>query len=153
MAGVGLMLCRVVEQISIQPMVDVVASIGGIVCFLWLLPILFGRARADGDEGIQAFILGFVLGMSLDTAVHSLTGILDLSSIPGLWPIPTVIALASEFGYASLHIARGEMTLRDEGARANWVLIGPGLLLFVQAIISKNQGWVAQLTHWSSVRR
>jgi endonuclease/exonuclease/phosphatase family metal-dependent hydrolase len=149
-AGVGLMLCRVVEQISTQPMVDVVVAVGGTVCFLWLLPLLFGRARDDNGEGLQAFTLSFLLGVSLDTTVRGLTGTLDLSWIPDPWPILTMIALASVFGYSLWRAARGEFTLIDEGSRASWVLIGPGLLLFVQALIFQNQGWVAQLTGWSS---
>jgi endonuclease/exonuclease/phosphatase family metal-dependent hydrolase len=149
-AGAGLMLCRVVEQISTMPAVDVGAAIGGTVCFLWLLPLLFGRARADGAEGMQAFALGFLLGLSLDTTVRGLTGTLDLSWIPGPWPILTIIALTSVFGYALSRTARGEVTLMDEGSRASWVFIGPGLLLFVQALVFQNQGWVAQLTGWSS---
>lgn len=149
-AGVGLMLCRVVEQISIWPMVDVVAAVGGTVCFLWLLPLLFGRARADSDEGLQAFTLGFLLGLGLDTTLRGLTGTLDLSWIPGLWPTLTMIALGCVFGYVLWPVARSEVTLIDEGSRGSLVLIGPGLLLFFQALIFQNQGWVAQLTGWSS---
>jgi len=150
MAGAGLMLCRVVEQISTVPAVDVGAAIGGTACFLWLLPLLFGRARADGDEGVQAFILGFLLGLSLDTALRGLTGTLDLSWIPGPWPILTMIALASVFGYVLWRPARSELSLVGEGPRLSLVLIGPGLLLFIQALVFQNQGWVAQLTGWSS---
>jgi endonuclease/exonuclease/phosphatase family metal-dependent hydrolase len=149
-AGVGLMLCRVVEQISTQPMVDVVVAVGGTVCFLWLLPLLFGRARVDGNEGLQAFTLGFLLGLSLDTTMRGLTGTLDLSWIPGPWPILTISVLASMFGFILWQTMRSEATLIDERFRASWALIGPGLLLFVQALIFQNQGWVAQLTGWSS---
>ena len=149
-AGAGLMLCRVVEQISTVPTVDVGVAIGGTVCFLWLLPLLFGEARADGEEGVQAFALGFLLGVSLDTTLRGLTGTLDLSWIPGPWPILTIIALTSVFGYALWRTARGQVILIDEGFRTSWVFIGPGLLLFIQALIFQNQGWVAQLTGWSS---
>lgn len=149
-AGVGLILCRVIEQISTVPAVDMGAAIGGTVCFLWLLPILFGRGRADGDEGGQAFALGFLLGLSLDTTVRGLTGTLDLSWIPGPWPIITMTALTSVFGYALWHTARSEVTLIDERSLISMVLIGPGLLLFVEALVFQNQGWVAQLTGWSS---
>jgi endonuclease/exonuclease/phosphatase family metal-dependent hydrolase len=149
-AGGGLILFRLVEQISTVPAVDVGAAIGGTVCFLWSLPMLFGLARADGDEGLQSFTLGFLLGLTLDTSVRGLTGTLDLSWIPGLWPILAMIALASVFGYGLWHTAQGEITLLDEDSRARWVFIGPGLLLFFQALIFQNQGWVAQLTGWSS---
>lgn len=149
-AGLGLMLCRVMEQISTQPIVDVVVSIGGTVCFLWLLPLLFGRARADGNEGLQAFTLGLLLGVSLDTTVRGLTGTLDLSWIPGPWPVLSIVALACVFGYSLLHVIEGKLNLIDESSHARWVLSGPGLLLFVHALIFQNQGWVAQLTGWSS---
>ena len=148
-AGAGLMLCRLVEQVSTLPAVDMWAAIGGSVCFLWLLPLLFGRARADGEDGLQAFALGFLLGLSLDTALRGLTGTLDLSWIPGLWPVLTMIALVGAFGYTLWHAARCEVTVIDEGSLASLPLIGPGLLLFVQWLILQNQGWVATLTGWS----
>lgn len=148
-AGTGLMLCRVVEQISTLPWVDVGAAIGGTVSFLWLMPLLFGQARADGNEGVRTFALGFLLGLSLDTTMRGLTGTLDLSWIPGLGPVLTMIALVIVFGYLLWRIARSEVTLIDEGSRLSLVLIGPGLLLFVQALIFQNQGWVAHLTGWS----
>jgi endonuclease/exonuclease/phosphatase family metal-dependent hydrolase len=148
-AGAGLMLCRLVEQVSTLPAVDMWAAIGGSVCFLWLLPLLFGQAQADGEDGLQAFALGFLLGLSLDTALRGLTGTLDLSWIPGLWPVLTMIALVGAFGYALWHAARGAVTVMDEGSLASLRLIGPGLLLFVQWLILQNQGWVATLTGWS----
>jgi endonuclease/exonuclease/phosphatase family metal-dependent hydrolase len=149
-AGVGLMLCRVVEQISPVPALDLFAAIGGTVCFLWLLPLMFGWARADGDEGIQTFALGFLLGLNLDTTLRGMTGTLDLSWIPGLWPIVTMIMLVSVFGYLLWHLTQSEVILMDEGSWLSLVLIGPGLLLFFQALVFQNQGWVAHLTGWSS---
>jgi endonuclease/exonuclease/phosphatase family metal-dependent hydrolase len=148
-AGVGLMLSRLVEQVSTMPALDVGAAIGGVVCFLWLLPLLFGRAKADGESGLQAFALGFLLGLSLDTALRGLTGTLDLSWIPGLWPVLTMIVLVGVFGYTLWHVARGEGTLVDGDFLASLTLIGPGLLLFFQWLILQNQGWVATLTGWS----
>lgn len=148
-AGVGLMLYRLVEQVSTMPALDVGAAIGGVVCFLWLLPLLFGRARAEGEAGLQAFALGFLLGLGLDTALRGLTGSLDLSWMPGPWPVLTMIVLVGVFGYALWHVARGEVVLLDEDFFPSLTLIGPGLLLFVQWLILQNQGWVATLTGWS----
>jgi len=122
-AGMGLMLCRVVEQISTSPALDVGLAIGGTVCFLWLLPLLFAHVRAENDEGVQAFAIGFLLGLSLDTLVRGLTGTLDLSWIPGVWPILTMIALVSVFGYLLWRITQGEVTLSDEGSWRSLVLI------------------------------
>ena len=149
-AGAGLILCRMVEQISIVPAVDLGVAIGGTICFLWLLPLLFGCARADGDEGAQSFAIGCLVGLSLDTSLRGLTGTLDLSWIPGPLPILVVIALTAAFGHELWRLTRSELSLSDVDRRVSLVFIGLGLCLFIEAFIFQNQGWVAQLTGWSS---
>ena len=147
--GAGLMLCRLVEQVSAMPIVDLWAAMGGSACGMWLLPLLFGRARADGEKGLQSFALGLLFGLSLDTALRGLTGTLDLSWIPGPWPLIIMIVLVSAFGYALWRTTRNEVRLEDENFLAGLPLIGLGPLLFAEWQILQNQGWVATLTGWS----
>ena len=149
-AGAGLILCRVMEQISTVPAVDLGVAIGGTVCFLWLLPLLFGCARADGDEGAQSVAIGCLVGLSLDTSLRGLTGTLDLSWIPGPLPILAVVVLAALFGHELWRLTRSELSLLDVDPRVSLIFIGLGLCLFIEALIFQNQGWVAQLTGWSS---
>ena len=147
--GAGLMLCRLVEQVSTPPDMRVWAALGGSACSLGLLLLLFGQARAEGEDGLQTFAMGLLLGLSLDTGLRGLTGTLDLSWIPGPWPWLIVIALVGAFGYALWHVTRNEMSLQGEGFLSSLPLIGLGLLLFAEWQILQNQGWVATLTGWS----
>lgn len=147
--GAGLMLCRLVEQISTPPDLRVWAALGGSACSLGLLLLLFGKARAEGEDGLQMFAMGLLLGLSLDTGLRGLTGTLDLIWIPGLWPWLIVITLVGAFGYALCRVTRSEMSLQGEGFLSSLPLIGLGLLLFAEWQILQNQGWVAALTGWS----
>src|SRR5689334_4330897 len=58
LAGGGLIVFRLAEQFSRSNTGDLWTSLGACVCFLWLLPLLAGRARAEGAPGWQALILG-----------------------------------------------------------------------------------------------
>ena len=147
--GAGLMLCRLVVQVSTPPDARVWAALGGSACSLGLLLLLFGWARAEGEDGLQTFVLGLLLGLSLDTALRGLTGTLDLSWIPGPWPWLIVIALVGAFGYALWRITRNEVSLQDEDFLSSLPLIGLGPLLFAEWQILQNQGWAATLTGWS----
>lgn len=147
--GAGLMLCRLVEQGSMLPDMRVWAALGGSGCSLGMLLLLFGLARAEGEDGLQTFAMGLLLGLNLDTGLRGLTGTLDMSWIPGLWPWLIVIALLGAFGYALWRVTRHEMSLQGEGFLSSLPLIGLGLLLFAEWQILNNQGWVATLTGWS----
>ncbi|MGH2524041.1 MAG: endonuclease/exonuclease/phosphatase family protein, partial [Anaerolineales bacterium] len=147
--GAGLMLCRLVLQVSTPPDAKVWAALGGSACSLGLLLLLFGRARAEAEDGLQTFVLGLLLGLSLDTALRGLTGTLDLSWIPGPWPWLMVVALVGTFGYALWRITRNEVSLQDEDFLSSLPLIGLGPLLFAEWQILQNQGWAATLTGWS----
>ncbi len=148
-AGAGLALSRLVEQLRVTGSVEFGAALIGITCFASLLPLLLARARAEGEEGVQMFTLGLLLGLSVDTALRGLTGTIDLTWISGPWPWLTVIALVGAFGFALWNLARTEVRLLDTGWLASLPLLGLGPLLFVESQILQNQGWVTTLTGWS----
>lgn len=148
-AGVGLVLGRLVVQFSTDTTVDVWAAIAGTASFFLLLILFTGRARAKGDVGWQAFAFGLLFGLGLDTALRGLTGTLDISWIPGLWPFLAVIALVGGFGYTLWRETQGDVYLADAPFLASLPLIGLGLLLFIQWQLLQSQGWLATLTGWS----
>jgi hypothetical protein len=148
-AGAGLMLCRLVAQLSTTTTIDVWAAMAGATFFLVLLILLTGRARAKGEVGWQAFVLGILFGLGLDTALRGLSGTLDLSLIPGLWSLLLVMALVGAFGYALGQETRGDVRLAEAAFLTSRPLMGVGLLLFIQWQLLQSQGWLATLSGWS----
>ena len=147
--GVGLLLCRLVEQFSMTPAVDVWAALGGTACFMGLLPLLYSRARADGEAGLPSFALGLLLGLSLDTALRGATGTLDLSWIPAAWSRLIIVGLVGGFAMVLWRVTSRQASPPGERLRTSLPLIGLGPLLFVEWQILQNQGWVSALTGWS----
>ena len=147
-AGGGLIVFRLAEQLSRTNTVDLWTAMGATVCFLWLLPLLVGQARAGGAPGWQGLVLGLLLGLSLDTATRGLTGTLDLSWIPGAGAFLAEATLLALFGWALWCTTREEALFAGDGFRASLPLLGLGLLLFVEWQILQNQGYVATLTGW-----
>ena len=146
-AGAGLALGRLAVQFSTTTTVDVWAALAGVTAFYVLLILLAGRA--GGEAGRPALVLGLLFGLGLDTALRGLTGTLDLSWIPGLWPNLAVIALVGAFGYSLWQATRGDGRLADATFPNSLPLAGLGPLLFVQWQLLQSQGWLATLTGWS----
>jgi endonuclease/exonuclease/phosphatase family metal-dependent hydrolase len=146
--GISLLACRLVEQFASDPAIDVWAALGGVASFMGLLPLLFARATAHGEEGRQSFGAGLLLGLSADTALRGLTGTLDLSWIAGAWPRLVILALAGLFAYALWRVNSEQAAEAGDGRLAILPLIGLGPLLFVEWQYWQNQGWVATLTGW-----
>jgi endonuclease/exonuclease/phosphatase family metal-dependent hydrolase len=148
-AGAGLILCRLIVQISTTTTVVFWAALLGTTCFLSLLLLLVGHARAGQTTGWPAFALGFVLGLALDTALRGLTGTLELSWMPGPWPLLLLVALLAAVAVELRRLTRQELVFSGAGFRASLPLAGLGLLLFLHWQLLQNQGWLATVAGWS----
>jgi endonuclease/exonuclease/phosphatase family metal-dependent hydrolase len=148
-AGAGLVLGRLVMQLSTPTTIDVWAALVGTTSFFLLLLLLSAQARAKGEAGWQAFALGLLWGLAVDTTLRGLTGTLDLNWISGAWPLLLVIVLVGVFAYALWQETRGEVQLADAPFLTSLPLIGLGLLLFIEWQLLQSQGWLATLTGWS----
>ncbi len=146
--GLGLLVCRVVEQFSTTPALDTWLVLGATAFFMGLLPLLYLGARFEGAAGLAAFALGLLLGLSLDSALRGLTGTLDLSWIPGPWPRFIVVGFGAVFANTLWRVTSQPMSSQGTRFRDSLPLIGLGPLLFVELLILQNQGWVATLTGW-----
>ena len=148
--GTGLALSRLIEQLSTTAAVDVWAAFGGTACFMGLLPLLYARAQAAerGEAGLQSFVLGLLLGLSLDTTLRGLTATLDLSWIPGPWPRLIIVGLVGAFTFVLWRVTSQSVRPVGGGPLASLPLLGLGPFLFVEWQILQNQGWVATLTGW-----
>lgn len=150
-SGLGLAAVRIVEQVSASPQVQLWVGMAGIALFIWMLGIVATRSR-------QATVLGVMLGLALDGALRALTGTVEPSWAPGLWPTVVVIALAAGLVLLVLAAASPRKVAAERGAwiglpgghrprmAVSLAAIGPFLLL--HWLVLQNQGWLTTQTGW-----
>ncbi len=154
----GLAIARLLEQISTSPSLDLAFSAIGVALFLLFIPAGLASARARGTEGTTRFGLAFLLGVSLDTAIHVGGRTLDLSWQPG--PLSIVItALLAAGLFIALWACRPEarpqvpaepLTQRDTRWRRSLALVALGLWQLLQLQVFQNVARVSALTGWET---
>ncbi|MBW8010554.1 MAG: hypothetical protein FVQ83_04825 [Chloroflexi bacterium] len=148
--GVGLI--RFVEQISTSPNTDYLLSAIGTALFLMFIPIRLGIARPMGTQGTVKFGFAFLIGMSLDTAIHIAAQTLDLSWWPGFIPILLVALLMLEM-FDSLRKEDLDVS-PDISSDGNWgrtfALAALGPWIFLQLIVFQNVARISALTGWET---
>jgi len=143
----GLAIMRLAEQIIHLPAADLIFSLLGTVFLLFSLPALLGQARSTYPETAAASLAGgWALGLALDTAIKGLAGTLDLSWWRGLVP---VVLVCVECSLILALLLRTRREASGENSETSWPaalpLLGLGPLLFLQAMLYQNLGWMAQV--------
>lgn len=143
----GLALVRLGEQIVHQPAVDLGLSALGTALFLSAIPIFAAQARAsDSQTAASRLAGGLATGLTLDTAIKGFAGTLDLSWWRGM---PAILAVVAEAGLVVVLLRREHAVAHGTDSEVGWraalPLTGIGPLLFLQAMVYQNQGWIAQV--------
>ncbi len=148
----GLAVLRLAEQIVHDPAVDLGLSLLGTVAFLIALPALVAHLRAS-DAPTAAIRLGggLALGLALDSAIKGFGGTLDLSWSRGIIALFVIVAECA----AAVYLVRREPAVgqgveSDVAWPAALPLLGIGPLLFLEAMVYQNQGWIAQVAGLSA---
>lgn len=141
-AGLGLFAARLLEQITLEPNLDLWASMVGVICFLWLLTIMLTRDR-------NAFVFGVLLGFALDTALKGTARTLEFSWMQSPWGTIVVLLLLVWFVYMLIVTARGTTTLHHLTLRIALPLLAIGPFFFLEWLILNNQGMQATVNGWS----
>jgi endonuclease/exonuclease/phosphatase family metal-dependent hydrolase len=147
-AGGGLAGLRVLEQFSTDPGLDLYLSLACAALFLIFLSAFIGHARAaDGPAAPYRMVGGLIVGLALDTLLKGAMRTLDLSWTPAIGAAIVVLALA---GLTLWRIAVEPTPLRTAPSDVSWShalpLIGLGSFFLIEAMITLNQGWVAQVS-------
>ncbi|HSB88834.1 MAG TPA: endonuclease/exonuclease/phosphatase family protein [Anaerolineales bacterium] len=144
LAAGGLAALRLVEQIVVNPQVDLWLSFAGTACFVLFFPFFIAHSRSQGAT--RRWAPGLLLGLALDTAIKGVAGSIDLSWIAGIGPIALVAAMSLMVGWLLWREppAAGYPTEGTWGQAVALLAIGP--ILLIEAMILQNQGWVAQVS-------
>ena len=141
-AGLGLFAARLLEQITLEPALDLWASMVGVICFLWLFTIMLTRDR-------NAFVFGVLLGFTLDTALKGTARTLEFSWMQSPYGTIIVLLLLVWFLYMLVITAGNTATLQRLPVRTALPLLAIGPFFFLEWLILNNQGWQATVNPWS----
>jgi endonuclease/exonuclease/phosphatase family metal-dependent hydrolase len=150
-AAGGTALLRLAEQISFNPGLDVFLASAGIALFLIYIPLAALLERNNGVAGMRDFGFAVLLGLAIDTAVHTAAGTLDLSWQQGLVPVFIVLLLAVTALVALREALAGVDTAAIDtgGWRRGLALAAVGPWIFLQLVIFQNVARMSAMTGWS----
>ncbi len=143
-AGIGLALARIFEQLSFSPGLDLWLAMAGMACFLWWLP----QALRWGRE---TFIYGLAVGLAVDLLLKTFTASLDWSWLAGTLPVVAVVALAGAFLAAQWENQRLTIDTESQTGYLALPLLGVGPLFFIHWLTLNNLGWAMTVNGYSTV--
>ncbi len=132
-----LVLARLVNQISADPLVDFWSSSVATLAFVGLLPLLFGLGRS-------AMVGGLLIGLAIDSAIKGLGLSLDLAYQPGWRSVVAVVGLGLGIAWAFNNM--GALEKAGAGHVASISLLGLAPFLFLQMLLLQSQGWTSAVT-------
>ena len=147
LAGGGVAVLRLAEQISVDPALDLWLSLAGTACLVLFVPLFIVHARAQDSSSGYRWAGGLLLGIVLDTTIKGAAGSLDLSWIPGVGALAVVAILA--VGVLWL-LGREPNPSAGTSSEVSWreasVLLVLGPMFLLGSMVLQNQGWVAQVS-------
>ena len=154
----GLGLVRLFMQVASDlPLFNLGLAIVGTIFFIVYLPAGFEDARIRGGASVSNYILGFLAGVALDTAIYGAFGTYDVIWQASLLPVLMVLLifvfqLVLLVGTAPAIYTHSRKLLAAASkfslARSfTWLAIGP--FLFLELVVFQNVPRLATLTGWS----
>ncbi len=148
----GLGLLRLLMQVWWgEPFFNLVLAMVGTALFVMYLPIGLGEAQRRNGSVAGNFVLGLLLGLALDTTLHSAFLTYDPVWQP-LWPALLVTALLVVFqwlflaGGAASRSAENGPSVTPRLSTTAWLFIGP--FFFLQLVVLQNVARLAAITGW-----
>lgn len=152
----GLAIARAAEQVSYDSMVDLILAAVGVWLFTMFLPIALEIVRSAGATGTIHFAMYFLVGITVDTAIHTVAETVDLSWQSGFIATVVVFILAIvilDILWLLLKKENSFRPVKEPGQEWGWqqilALSGLGPWLFLQLVIFQNVARMAASSGWS----
>ena len=147
-AGIG--IARLAEQFVPWPAVDLGLTTVGVLMFLWFVPLYTARLRGRGASGGQALAMGFLLGITVDTAIKGAFSTLDMSWQPGAASFLLMVFLAGAYALLAHRVLGEDAPAAEQaGGGLRWIpLAALGPILFLELLLFQNIGQQTVLTGW-----
>jgi endonuclease/exonuclease/phosphatase family metal-dependent hydrolase len=155
----GLGLVRLLMQVSWDaPIFSLALAILGTILFILFLPAGFEDARLRGGRSVTNYVLGFLGGLALDTAINGAFGTYDVAWQANLLPVLLtllifIVQLVLLIGTTPAIYGESAKSSARAAARISipksftWLAIGP--FLFLELVIFQNIPRLATLTGWT----
>ena len=149
-AAAGTGIARLAEQVVPWPAVDLGLTTAGVLAFLWFVPLYAARLRGRGPSGGQAFAMGLLLGIAMDTAIKGAFSTLDMSWQPGAASFLLAAFLVGAYAFLAHRVLAEEApAAKEDRGRLRWVtLAAMGPLLFLELLLFQNIGQQTALIGW-----
>jgi endonuclease/exonuclease/phosphatase family metal-dependent hydrolase len=141
-------IIRLSEQIVREPLLDMLLSLIGTAAFMAFIPVYVEHMRSTSDRGdTQRLALGLLMGSALDTSIRGLSRTLDLSWVPGVFPL-VFIALLVLLALWLLWVEPASTNPSDPDVSwpSTQPLLAIGPYLWIQSLIFQNQGWISEIS-------
>ena len=147
----GVAVLRLVEQLSVNPTLDLGLSIAGVGLFLNFLSIFMGHVRMQGDRAARRWVYGVILGLALDIALRGVFGARDLNTISGVIPLLIVAVIVVLVFWALWREPKpGDGLASDAAWKHALTLMAIGPYLVLQMLFFQSQGWVEEVAGLST---
>jgi len=142
----GIALLRIVEQICVEPSIDLWLNIAGVGLFLNFLPIFIGWSRESSTNSSERWTYGLVLGFALDTGLRGIFGPRDLSTVAGFLPLAIIVILAGLIFLVLFQEPKPTPGFRcDSNGKNSLGLLVIGSYMVLQLLYFQSSGWLEQV--------
>jgi endonuclease/exonuclease/phosphatase family metal-dependent hydrolase len=145
-------ILKFAEQVVNDPLLDMLLSLVGTAAFIAFLPIFIEHVRSTSErEGTSRLAFGLIMGSALDSSIRGLSGTLDLSWVPGVFPMAIIAFMAFLVLWLLwLEPTQTNIAPKEVSWPAALPLLALGPYLWMQTLIFQNQGWISELAGISS---
>ena len=147
--GISRLLLQV---IWLEPLVNTVLSMIASMSFIMVLPLYIDRVRSSGNNAPGLFVLGLLLGISLDSALHGVYGTYDIAWSNDFWSILFTLLLVTALFF---FICKGRNLINNQMNQSNniaspgtWSLLAIGPFLFLEMQVFQNIARLTTITGW-----
>jgi endonuclease/exonuclease/phosphatase family metal-dependent hydrolase len=147
----GIFRC-LLQFVWIEPLVNTVFSMLATISFILFLSIYIEGIRSSGKQSHGLFVLGFLLGFSLDSGLHGVYGTYDLAWNNDFWSVLIIILLTTALLFL-LYKGKNLINVDDDQSTNPSIsqvlpLISIGPFIFLQLQIFQNIARLAVTTGW-----
>ncbi len=143
----GLAVLRLIEQLVIDPAVDLWLGIASVGLFLIFMPLFISWTRAEAEPFPLRWFQGLILGLSADVAIRALFGMRDPGTVRGWVPVVVILILSLVVLRSLWQESKSESRRFREGrGKSVALLLAQGPYFVLQLFYLQNSGWLEEVS-------
>ncbi len=143
----GLVVLRLIEQLVIDPSVDLWLGIASVGLFLIFMPLFISWTSDEAEPFPMRWYQGLILGLSADTAIRAIFGFRDPGTVRGWVPVAVIIFLSMLVLWSLWRESNSESRRFKEGyGKSVALLLALGPYFVLQLFYLQNSGWLEEVS-------